>query len=63
MHLKDNQRHGQGVFFYSDGARYDGGWENNRRSGHGVMTYENGEVRILPRVRPVHIVLVTLRRE
>ena len=34
-----------GVFFYADGGRYEGGWMANRRSGEGLMSFANGEVR------------------
>lgn len=29
---------------YSDGSCYEGGWENDKRSGHGKLTYADGTV-------------------
>lgn len=45
MPFSDDQRDGLGVFFYADGGRYEGGWAANRRSGEGLMSFANGEVR------------------
>ena len=32
-----NKRHGYGVMDYSNGERYEGDWENDRKNGHGVF--------------------------
>lgn len=42
--LEDDERDGMGIFFYSDGGRFEGRWESNRRNGQGTMAYANGEV-------------------
>jgi hypothetical protein len=32
------------VYEHKDGRRYEGGFENNQRSGHGVQKYADGAV-------------------
>lgn len=39
-----NQKHGQGIYFYKDGSCYDGTWKNSKREGKGLMIYANGDV-------------------
>jgi len=38
-----NKRHGHGVFYYPDGSKYDGEWNENLREGHGIYTYPNND--------------------
>ncbi|XP_055017146.1 radial spoke head 10 homolog B, partial [Boleophthalmus pectinirostris] len=38
------QRHGQGTFYYADGAVYEGEWRNNKKHGTGKFTFKNGKV-------------------
>lgn len=53
-----------GVFFYADGGRYEGGWMANHRSGEGLMSFANGEVRTLVGFRTkVRLKTVTNRRQ
>lgn len=35
---------GMGVYFYDDGAKYEGEWVSGKRSGRGKMVYVSGEV-------------------
>lgn len=42
--LPDGRKHGRGEFFYSDGGRYEGSWENGKRCGQGIMVHADGEV-------------------
>jgi len=37
-------RHGDGTFFYANGARYCGSWKKNIKHGHGKYTFDNGSV-------------------
>lgn len=39
----NNQRHGQGTFWYPDGSVYDGDWTKGQRNGYGVYIYANGD--------------------
>lgn len=36
------ERHGQGTYYWEDGSKYEGEWENGTRTGYGVMTWANG---------------------
>ena len=38
----NDEFHGQGVKTYSNGDRYDGGWENGKMNGKGVYTSHEG---------------------
>ncbi|CAF4768297.1 unnamed protein product [Rotaria socialis] len=38
-----NKRHGQGIFYYPDGSKYEGEWNDNVRDGHGIYTYPNND--------------------
>jgi hypothetical protein len=42
------QRHGKGAFYYSNGSKYEGNWEENFKHGHGVFTFEDGTQYIGP---------------
>ena len=33
---------GKGIFYYNDGARYEGDWKNGLREGKGIFYYKNG---------------------
>jgi hypothetical protein len=37
-------RHGAGTFYYADGSRYCGQWEDNVKCGYGVHTHPDGGV-------------------
>jgi hypothetical protein len=37
-------RHGAGTFYYADGSRYCGQWEENVKCGYGVHTHPDGGV-------------------
>lgn len=45
---KLGQRHGNGVFYYSNGSRYEGEWVENYKHGHGTFTFEDGTQYIGP---------------
>jgi C-terminal processing protease CtpA/Prc len=36
------KRHGQGVYYWNNGNKYDGQWENNYRNGQGTYTWVSG---------------------
>lgn len=36
--------HGAGIFYYSDGARYEGSFHKDQKHGQGTMYLNNGEV-------------------
>lgn len=36
-------KHGQGMFIYPDGSRYEGSWVANMREGFGKYVYANGD--------------------
>ena len=38
-----NKRHGKGIFYYPDGSKYEGDWNENVRDGHGTYTYPNND--------------------
>ena len=40
--FKNGVRHGEGTFFFSNGAVYNGIYDGNRKQGHGTYVYENG---------------------
>ncbi|XP_073399170.1 radial spoke head 10 homolog B isoform X1 [Dendrobates tinctorius] len=39
-------RHGQGRYYYANGAMYDGQWRNNRKHGPGKFIFKNGRIYI-----------------
>jgi len=40
----ENNKDGQGIYFYKDGSCYDGTWKNSKRDGKGLMIYANGDI-------------------
>ena len=40
---KEDERSGQGTFWYPDGSVYEGTWAEGQRNGHGIYTYANGD--------------------
>ena len=35
---------GKGVFYYEDGNKYEGNFKNDKASGYGILTDNNGTV-------------------
>ncbi|XP_069838110.1 radial spoke head 10 homolog B isoform X2 [Dendropsophus ebraccatus] len=42
----DGARHGQGQYYYANGAMYDGQWKNNKKHGMGKFIFKNGRTYI-----------------
>ncbi|GFS01954.1 radial spoke head 10 homolog B-like [Elysia marginata] len=42
--LVNGLRHGQGVFYYANGAKYEGMWKDNMKHGKGKFTFKNGRI-------------------
>ncbi|XP_075035766.1 radial spoke head 10 homolog B isoform X2 [Mixophyes fleayi] len=42
----DGVRHGQGRYYYANGAMYDGEWKNNKKHGMGKFIFKNGKIYI-----------------
>ena len=42
---KDGLRHGNGVYYCTNGEKYDGEWQNGRKHGKGVIRWSNGKCR------------------
>ncbi|KAF4323488.1 hypothetical protein BBO99_00001358 [Phytophthora kernoviae] len=42
--FSDGLRHGNGVFYYANGARFEGEWKANVKDGYGLFFYEDGRV-------------------
>ena len=38
----NGQKHGIGVFYYSNGSKYVGNWQNNVKQGYGLFIEDNG---------------------
>lgn len=38
-----DKKHGYGVFTWSDGRMYKGGWRDGKQHGEGIFVTENGE--------------------
>ena len=38
-----DQQHGQGVYYFANGNRYDGLWYKDYQQGQGTMYYYNGD--------------------
>ena len=34
---------GQGTMYYADGAKYEGGWQYNKKHGEGILTTPDGK--------------------
>ena len=39
----NDERHGQGTFWFPDGSVYEGNWAEGQRHGHGEYKYANGD--------------------
>ena len=37
------QRHGQGTFYYANGAKYEGSWNRNQKDGYALFTDDTGK--------------------
>jgi hypothetical protein len=37
-------KHGKGLFYWADGAQYEGYWKYDQLNGKGRLMYENGEI-------------------
>ncbi|KAG8558042.1 hypothetical protein GDO81_016833 [Engystomops pustulosus] len=42
----NGSRHGQGQYYYANGAMYDGQWKNNKKHGTGKFIFKNGRIYI-----------------
>ncbi|XP_012938646.1 radial spoke head 10 homolog B isoform X2 [Aplysia californica] len=42
--LVNGLRHGTGVFYYANGAKYEGYWRDNMKHGQGKFTFKNGRI-------------------
>ncbi|KAG7399606.1 hypothetical protein PHYBOEH_008394 [Phytophthora boehmeriae] len=42
--FRDGLRHGNGIFYYANGARFEGEWKTNVKEGYGLFFYEDGRV-------------------
>ncbi|XP_063790550.1 radial spoke head 10 homolog B isoform X2 [Pseudophryne corroboree] len=40
----DGVRHGQGRYYYANGAMYDGEWKTNKKHGMGKFIFKNGKI-------------------
>ncbi|MCW5210304.1 hypothetical protein VU03_00860 [Desulfobulbus sp. N3] len=60
--MKEDQFHGTGVMFYTNGDKYSGSWSNGKRHGKGTYTFKDGttykgiwengkRIQIFPRLR------------
>ena len=41
--FQDQAKHGQGVYYFANGNRYDGLWYKDYQQGQGTMYYYNGD--------------------
>lgn len=41
---KKKQKHGKGVYYYSNGDIYDGCWHNDKKHGQGEYRFRDGKV-------------------
>lgn len=41
---KNGMRHGNGRFYYQDGAMFDGEWYKNKMQGYGKLYYQSGKI-------------------
>ncbi|CAD8065482.1 unnamed protein product [Paramecium sonneborni] len=44
--MKDNMKHGKGVYKFTNGNRYEGEWQFNEKHGNGKYFYNSGELYI-----------------
>ena len=44
--MKDNMKHGKGVYKFANGNRYEGEWLFNQKHGTGKYYYNSGELYI-----------------
>jgi antitoxin component YwqK of YwqJK toxin-antitoxin module len=42
--MKNDRRNGQGTFYYIDGSKYQGNWNDNKMNGYGTLYYPTGKV-------------------
>jgi hypothetical protein len=42
--MKMGRRHGNGIFYYVDGSRYEGDWIQDKREGRGKFFYLDGDI-------------------
>ena len=40
--IQEEYADGEGKYFYSDGASYEGKWKNGKRHGKGILTLSDG---------------------
>ena len=40
--MKNGFRNGKGIYYYKNGAKYEGDFRNGLAEGKGIMTYKNG---------------------
>jgi len=40
--LKNNKKHGKGIYYHANGDKYNGEWKANKKHGLGVYSYANG---------------------
>ena len=40
---RNNQRHGEGIYYWTEGDKYDGEWTNDKENGIGAKTFANGD--------------------
>ena len=40
-----DQKQGRGIYYFKDGKKYEGNWENGKQHGEGVEIYQNGSRR------------------
>ena len=41
---EDDERHGYGIYYFEDGNRYEGEWQNGNRHGRGKMIFKSGNI-------------------
>ena len=40
---KDDKMHGQGIYTWANGNRYEGEYKDNKKNGRGIFTWLNGD--------------------